>query len=41
MFAAIEASGYRGHYIQAFGSLDDMLEGRETLAALAKKAARK
>jgi sugar phosphate isomerase/epimerase len=41
MFAAIEASGYRGHYMQAFGSLDDMLEGRETLAALAKKAARK
>jgi sugar phosphate isomerase/epimerase len=41
MFAAIEASGYRGHYMQAFGSLDDMLKGRETLAALAKKAARK
>jgi sugar phosphate isomerase/epimerase len=41
MFAAIEASGYRGHYMQAFGSLDDMLQGRETLAALATKAARK
>jgi len=37
MFAAIEASGYRGHYMQAFGSLDDMLKGRETLAALAAK----
>jgi sugar phosphate isomerase/epimerase len=37
MFAAIEASGYRGHYMQAFGSLDDMLTGRATLAALAEK----
>jgi sugar phosphate isomerase/epimerase len=35
MFAAIEASGYRGHYMQAFGSLDDMLKGRETLSRLA------
>jgi len=41
MFAAIEASGYRGHYMQAFGSLDDMLKGRETLAALATGAAGK
>ena len=40
MFAAIEASGYRGHYMQAFGSLEDMLKGRETLAALADKAGR-
>jgi len=37
MFAAIEKSGYRGHYMQAFGSLDDMLWGRDTLAALAEK----
>ena len=37
MFAAIEARGYRGHYMQAFGSLDDMLKGRETLAALAAR----
>jgi sugar phosphate isomerase/epimerase len=41
MFAAMEASGYRGHYMQAYGSLDDMLTGRATLAALATKAARK
>ena len=41
MFAAIEASGYRGHYMQAYGSLDDMLTGRATLAALATKAGRK
>lgn len=37
VFAAIEASGYRGHYMQAYGSLDDMLEGRELLAQLAKE----
>ena len=36
MFAAIEASGYRGHYMQAFGSLDDMLEGREASRAAGK-----
>lgn len=45
VFAAIEGSGYRGHYMQAFGSLDDMLKGRDTLASLAeegiKAAARK
>ncbi len=41
MFAAIEKSGYRGHYMQAFGSLDDMLTGRATLAALAEKGAKK
>ena len=41
MFAAIEKSGYRGHYMQAFGSLDDMLRGRDTLAALAEKGLRK
>ena len=37
VFAAIEKSGYRGHYMQAFGSLDDMLKGRTTLAALAER----
>ena len=41
MFAAIEASGYRGHYMQAFGSLEDMVRGRETLAHLAETGARK
>ena len=41
MFAAIEKSGYRGHYMQAFGSLDDMLKGRETLARLAEEGTRK
>lgn len=37
MFAALEKSGYRGHYMQAFGSLEDMLKGRETLARLAEE----
>ena len=41
MFQRIEQAGYRGHYMQAFGSLDDMLAGRETLAALATKAVEK
>jgi len=35
MFAALEKRGYRGHYMQAYGSLDDMLKGREILARLA------
>jgi len=37
IFVAIEASGYRGHYMQAFGTLDDMLGGRALLAQLAKE----
>jgi sugar phosphate isomerase/epimerase len=41
MFAAIEKSGYRGHYMQAFGSLDDMLKGRQTLAELGEQATRR
>jgi sugar phosphate isomerase/epimerase len=41
LFAAIEKSGYRGHYMQAFGSLEDMLKGRQTLADLGDKGARK
>lgn len=35
MFQRIEGAGYRGHYMNAFGSLDDMLKGRETLAKIA------
>jgi sugar phosphate isomerase/epimerase len=38
MFRRIEGKGYRGHYTNAFGSLDDMLAGRETLVDLAKAA---
>jgi sugar phosphate isomerase/epimerase len=29
MFRRIEGAGYRGHYMMAFGTLDDMLKGRE------------
>jgi len=31
MFSRIEGGGYRGHYMMAFGALDDMLKGREAL----------
>jgi len=31
MFRRIEGAGYRGHYMMAFGTLDDMLNGREQL----------
>jgi sugar phosphate isomerase/epimerase len=41
MFAALEKSGYRGHYMQAFGSLEDMLKGRDTLARLAEEGLRR
>ena len=33
MFRLTEATGFGGHYMAAFGSLDDMLSGREVLAA--------
>ncbi|MBM3601526.1 MAG: sugar phosphate isomerase/epimerase [Alphaproteobacteria bacterium] len=36
MFRRIEEAGYRGHYMNAFGSLDDMLKGRDVLAELAR-----
>lgn len=35
LFRRLEAAGYRGHYMNAFGSLDDMLAGRDVLAWLA------
>ncbi|MBV9824686.1 MAG: sugar phosphate isomerase/epimerase [Alphaproteobacteria bacterium] len=35
MFRRIEAAGFRGHYTNAFGSLDDMLAGREDLVRVA------
>ena len=38
MFRCIEAKGFRGHYMNAFGSLDDMLEGREALVRHAAAA---
>ena len=38
MFRRIEAKGFRGHYINAFGSLDDMVRGRDELVRLAEAA---
>jgi sugar phosphate isomerase/epimerase len=35
MFRRIEGAGFRGHYMNAFGSLDDMLKGRDELVRLA------
>lgn len=37
-FRLVESAGFRGHYMTAFGSLDDMLEGRARLAKLAAAA---
>jgi len=36
MFARIEAAGFAGHYMNQFGSLDDMLEGRRYLVGQAR-----
>jgi sugar phosphate isomerase/epimerase len=36
MFSRIEAAGFTGHYMNQFGSLDDMLEGRRYLVRQAK-----
>jgi sugar phosphate isomerase/epimerase len=38
MFRRIEGAGFAGHYMNAFGSLDDMLAGREYLVGEAVKA---
>ena len=38
LFSSLERKGFKGHYTNAFGSLDDMLAGRERLVALAKGA---
>ena len=35
-FRGIEARGYRGHYMLAFGALDDMRDGRDWLVANAR-----
>jgi hypothetical protein len=35
MFQRLEGGGYRGHYMMAFGSLEDMLAGREHLVRAA------
>jgi sugar phosphate isomerase/epimerase len=38
MFRRVEGKGFKGHYTNAFGSLDDMLNARDTLAAIAQAA---
>jgi len=38
MFSLIEDGGYRGHYMQGYMTLDDMLGDRDLLVALAAKA---
>ena len=35
LFKALEAKGYDGHYMNAFGSLDDMLRARTLFAEIA------
>ena len=35
MFRRVEGKGFKGHYTNAFGSLDDMLAGRDELVRLA------
>jgi sugar phosphate isomerase/epimerase len=38
MFRRLEGGGFKGHYTNAFGSLDDMLTARAYLVAMAKAA---
>jgi sugar phosphate isomerase/epimerase len=38
MFRKLDALGYRGHFTTAFGSLQDMIEGREYLAREGQQA---
>jgi sugar phosphate isomerase/epimerase len=38
VFRRVEGKGFRGHYMNAFGSLDDMLKGRDDLVRLAEAA---
>jgi sugar phosphate isomerase/epimerase len=38
LFKRIEATGFKGHYMNAFGTLDDMLAGREYEIGMARDA---
>jgi sugar phosphate isomerase/epimerase len=38
LFTRLEGMGYRGHYTNGFGTLDDMVRGRDYLVAEAKAA---
>jgi sugar phosphate isomerase/epimerase len=35
LFKTLESRGYTGHYMNAFGSLDDMLQARALFAGMA------
>jgi sugar phosphate isomerase/epimerase len=38
LFRRLEDAGFRGHYMNNFGTPDDMLAGRDALAAIAARA---
>ncbi|HVE48425.1 MAG TPA: sugar phosphate isomerase/epimerase family protein [Casimicrobiaceae bacterium] len=38
LFRRLEDAGFSGHYMSNFGSLDDMLAGRDVLAAIAERS---
>jgi hypothetical protein len=38
MFDQIEGAGFDGHYMLAFGSMDDMKAGRDALLHLARRS---
>jgi sugar phosphate isomerase/epimerase len=38
LFSRLEGMGYTGHYTNGFGTLDDMIRGRDYLVAEAKAA---
>jgi hypothetical protein len=38
MFSKIEGMGYTGHYMNGFGSIDDMLVGRDHMVSRAREA---
>ena len=38
LFAKIEGLGYEGHYTNGFGTIDDMLAGRDYMLARAQEA---
>ena len=38
MFAKIEGMGYQGHYMNGFGTIDDMLAGRTYMIERARDA---
>jgi sugar phosphate isomerase/epimerase len=41
LFQRLDRLGFQGHYMNAFGSLQDMIDGREYLAASAENSAQK